>query len=491
MATLLEKNPAPTMQLAPLADKKNTKIVATVGPASRSYDTLLQLAKEGVNIFRLNFSHGDHAGHLEVIQHIIHINEKYGWHIGILADLQGPKLRVGMMENDGLVVNEGDIVTFVNEDCLGTKDRIYMSYKDFAKDVEVGEKVLLDDGKLSFEVVETDKISVVKMRVIYGGILKNKKGVNLPDTKTSLPCLTPKDLADLEFVLTQPVNWIALSFVRRPEDIFDLRERINAVKHPALICAKIEKPEAVANLDAIIKASNAVMVARGDLGVEFPIEKLPTVQKLIVEKCIQRARPVIVATQMMESMIESPAPTRAEVLDVANAVMDGADAVMLSAETAAGKYPIETVKAMTRIIIEMEKMPARHERPHLYSTSGVFINDVVCLNAARMSEELNAKAIIGFTMSGYTAFKVSSYRPQTTIYIFSGRHDMLGTLNLVRGVKCFYYDKYTSTDETIEDTIEILKAAGRITTGDVVINTGSMPVEKKLRTNMLKVTVVD
>ena len=488
MATLLENSATPTMQLA---DLKNTKIVATVGPASKSYETLLELARAGVNVFRLNFSHGDHAGHLEVIQNITSINERYNLHIGILADLQGPKLRVGMMENDGLELNEGDVVTFVNEECIGTKDRIYMSYKDFAKDVQVGEKVLLDDGKLAFEVLDTDKLSTVKMRVIYGGILKNKKGVNLPDTKTSLPCLTPKDLADLDFVLTQPVNWVALSFVRRAEDVMDLRNRINAAKHPALICSKIEKPEAVENLDSIIKASNAVMVARGDLGVEFPIEKLPMVQKLIVEKCIQRARPVIVATQMMESMIENPSPTRAEVLDVANAVMDGADAVMLSAETAAGKYPVETVKAMTRIIVEMEKLPERHERPRLYQTSGVFINDVVCLNAARMSVELNAKAIIGFTNSGYTAFKVSSYRPKSMIYIFSGRQDMLGTLNLVRGVRCYYYDKFTSTDETIEDTIEILKTNGRVNVGDIVINTGSMPVEKKLRTNMLRVAIVE
>ncbi len=482
---------SPQFQPLTVADNKNTKIVATVGPSCNEYNQLLELAKAGVNVFRLNFSHGEHATHLKVIEYITYINEKYGSHLGILADLQGPKLRVGMMENDGLVVNQGDIITFVNEDCIGTKDHVYMSYKEFAKDVEVGERVLLDDGNLTFEVVETDKISKVKMRVIYGGILKNKKGVNLPETKTSLPCLTPKDLVDLEFILTQPVNWIALSFVRRQEDIFDLRERINAVKHPALICAKIEKPEAVENLDSIIKASNAVMVARGDLGVEFPIEKLPMVQKTIVEKCIQRARPVIVATQMMESMINNPSPTRAEVLDVANAVMDGADAVMLSAETAAGKYPVETVQAMTRIIMEIEKMPARHERPHLYPTSGVFINDVVCLNAARMSVELNAKAIIGFTMSGYTAFKVSSYRPKSKIYIFSARQDMLGTLNLVRGVKCFYYDKLTSTDETIEDTIQILKETNNVAVGDVVINTGSMPVEKKLRTNMLKVTVVD
>lgn len=489
MSILMEAQPIRTALT--VADKKNTKIVATVGPACRDYNTLLNLAQSGVNIFRLNFSHGDHAGHLAVIGHITALNEKYGWHLGILADLQGPKLRVGMIENDSMDVVEGQILTFVNEECIGNKDRIYMSYQSFAKDVEQGEKVLFDDGKLAMEVVETDGIGTVKLRVLYGDKLKSKKGVNLPDTKTSLPCLTPKDLVDLEFILTQPVNWIALSFVRREEDLHDLRRRINAVKHKALICAKIEKPEAVANLDSIIKASNAVMVARGDLGVEFPIEKLPTVQKLIIEKCIQRARPVIVATQMMESMIESPSPTRAEVLDVANAVLDGADAVMLSAETAAGKYPVETVKAMTRIILEIEQVPARHERPHLYENSGVFINDVVCLNAARISEELKAKAIIGFTSSGYTAFKVSSYRPKCPIYIFSNRQDMLGTLNLVRGVQCFYYDKFASTDETIEDTIDILRETGRVDKGDIIINTGSMPVEQRLRTNMLKVTIVE
>jgi pyruvate kinase len=474
-----------------IADQKNTKIVATVGPASNKYEQLLELALAGVNIFRLNFSHGDHNIHLQVIQNITLINEKYGWHLGILADLQGPKLRVGVMENDGLELKEGDIVTFVNEDCIGTKEKIYMSYKDFAKDVNTGERILLDDGKLVFEVLETDKVGTVKMKVIYGGILKSKKGVNLPDTKTSLPCLTPKDLADLDFILTQPVNWIALSFVRRPEDVIDLRSRINAAKHPALICSKIEKPEAVANIDAVIKASNAIMVARGDLGVEFPIEKLPNVQKTIVEKCIQRARPVIVATQMMESMTENPSPTRAEVLDVANAVMDGADAVMLSGETASGKYPVETVKAMTRIIVEIEKLEPRHARPQLYKTSGVFINDVVCLNAARMSVELEAKAIIGFTDSGYTAFKVSSYRPKSKIFIFSSRQEMLSTLNLVRGVKCFFYDKYTTTDETIDDTVNLLKDAGELVPGDVIINTGSMPIEKKLRTNMVRVAIVD
>ncbi len=488
METALSPTPNLTLQLT---EHKNTKIVATVGPACSEIPQLLELAKAGVNVFRLNFSHGEHAVHLKVIENLTFLNKEYDLHLSILADLQGPKLRVGMIENNALELVPGDVVTFVNYDCIGTKEHIYMSYQNFPMDVEPGEKVLLDDGKFLFQVVETDKLSTVKLKVIYGGTLSSKKGVNLPDTKTSLPCLTEKDLRDLEFILTQPVNWIALSFVRRAEDIIDLRQRIDAVKHPALICAKIEKPEAIDNLDAIIKATNAVMVARGDLGVEFPIEKLPIIQKEIIAKCIQRARPVIVATQMMESMIQNPSPTRAEVLDVANAVMDGADAVMLSAETSVGKYPVETVQAMTRIILEIEKQPARFKRPESSEKSGIFINDVICLNAAKVAEDLHARAIIGFTTSGYTAFKVSSYRPRTEIFIFSNKQSMLATLNLVWGVKCFYYDKYSSTDETVDETIAILKAEGKTKAGDIIVNTGSMPLHKRLRTNMLKVTVVE
>ncbi len=474
-----------------LAERKNTKIVATVGPACSSYEKLLELAQSGVNVFRLNFSHGDHPTHLAVIENIVKLNKETNWHLSILADLQGPKLRVGKIENNALQLNAGDIVTFTDQECLGTKDKIYMSYKGFAKDVTPGEKVLLDDGKFTFEVLSTDSIGEVKMMVIYGGVLSSNKGVNLPDTKTSLPCLTEKDLVDLDFVLTQPVNWIALSFVRRAEDIRDLRQRINKVGHSALICAKIEKPEAIDNIDAIIKETNAVMVARGDLGVEFPIEKLAVIQKLIVSKCIQRARPVIVATQMMESMIQNPSPTRAEVLDVANSVLDGADAVMLSAETSVGKYPAETVQAMSRIICETEKEPAHFKRPEPNAKSNVFNNDVICLGAAKMAEDLNARAIVGFTNSGYTAFKVSSFRPHCQIYIFSNRLDMIATLGLVWGVRGYLYNKNTSTDETILETMAILEDAGKIKKGDVVVNTGSMPVYKRARTNMIKISVVE
>lgn len=475
-----------------ITDHQNTKIVATVGPASSAYDNLLALVKAGVDVFRLNFSHGSHEDHLEVINRILYINKKYNLHIGILADLQGPKLRVGKMENNGLEIKKGDILTFVNEPCVGNMEKIYMSYQEFPKDVKVGERVLVDDGKLVFEVVETNKKDQVKLKVLFGGILSSNKGVNLPNTKISLPSLTEKDLKDLEFMLTQPVNWIALSFVRTGKDIKDLRKRIDAVNHPAKIIAKIEKPEAVENIDKIIKNSNGIMVARGDLGIEVPMERLPVVQKEIVKKCIQRARPVIVATQMMDSMITNPSPTRAEITDVANAVFDGADAVMLSGETSVGIHPVKVVEAMNKIIDQAESYHDSEKRKPLTSAkSRTFFSDALCLNAARMAEEIKAKALVGMTSSGYTAFKLSSFRPNSKIYIFSDRMHMLATLNLVWGVRCYYYDRFTTTDDTISDVSEILKGAKRVESGDVIVNTGSMPLHRRHRTNMMKITVVE
>ncbi|MBK7696664.1 MAG: pyruvate kinase [Saprospiraceae bacterium] len=470
----------------------NTKIVATIGPASSSYEALRDLALAGVAVFRLNFSHGKHEDHASVIEHITRINEEFDMHVGILADLQGPKLRIGLIENNSLPVNPGDILTFKDEECMGNAQQIYMSYDHFARDVKPGEKILIDDGKLVFEVLETNFKDTVKLICLYGGILSSNKGVNLPDTEVSLPCLTEKDLVDLEFILTKPVNWIALSFVRKASDVEDLQQRIAAAGHYAKVIAKIEKPEAIRNIDNIIKVSNAIMVARGDLGVEMPIEQLPAMQKMIINKCIQRSRPVIVATQLMDSMITNPSPTRAEVTDVANAVLDGADAVMLSAETSVGKHPVIVVEAMNRIISEAEKHYAfQTRRPKPSEKSSTFISDVVCFNAAKTAEEIKATAIIGLTVSGYTAFKTSSYRTNCPIYIFSSAHHMLGTLNLVWGVRCYYYDRMSSTDDTIEDVVQILKIDGKVKSGDFIVNTGSMPVHKKLRTNMLKVTEVE
>ncbi len=476
-----------------IVDHQNTKIVATVGPASSSYDNLLELVRAGVDVFRLNFSHGTHNDHLKVINNITYINEKYNLHISILADLQGPKLRVGKIKDNSLPLEPGDVVTFVNKDCIGTKDHIYMSYKQFPKDVNVGERVMVDDGKLVFEVLETNQEDKVKLKVLYGGILSSNKGVNLPNTNISLPALTEKDIRDLDYILDQPaVNWIALSFVRSAKEIKDLRKRIEAKGHSAKIIAKIEKPEAIERIDKIIKASNGIMVARGDLGIEMPIERLPILQKEIISKCIQWARPVIVATHMMDSMIKQPIPTRAEITDVANAVLDGADAVMLSGETSVGDHPVKVVEEMNKIIDHAEKVYSiRGRRPKPSLKSRTFLSDAVCFNAAKVAEDIGAKAILGMTSSGYTAFKVSSYRPDTEIYIFSDKIHMLATLNLVWGVRCFYYDKFTTTDETIKDITEILKIVGRLDPGDVVVNTASMPIESRHRTNMLKVTVID
>lgn len=481
--------------MAPLIkihDKQKTKIVATVGPASSDRMVLLQLLKAGVDVFRLNFSHGSHEEHKKVIDTILQLNEEYNVHAGIMADLQGPKLRVGKIENDGIDIEPDDILTFVNEECVGNKDKIYMSYKDFPKDVEPGEKVLVDDGKIVLQVISTNKKDQVKLKVLFGNRLSSNKGVNLPDTAISQPSLTAKDLADLDFILTQEVHWIALSFVRQARDVKDLQKRINAKGHFAKVIAKIEKPEALRNLKEIIKFSDAIMIARGDLGVEVPMEKLPALQKKIIERCIQKSKPVIVATQMMESMIKNPSPTRAEITDVANAVLDGTDAVMLSGETSVGDHPVRVVEAMRKIIAEAEAYYIKQKRgvnPEPFSET--FLSDVICLTAPKIAEEVGAKAILGLTVNGYTAFRISSYRPKPDIHIFSDKPHMLSTLSLVWGVRCYLYTKFTTTDDTFEDINSILKDEGVVKSGDLVVNTGSMPLHKRIRTNMLKITEIE
>jgi len=461
--------------------KQNTKIVATVGPASQDKHMLKALIEAGVDIFRLNFSHGSHEVHKENFQKISELNAEMGNHVGVLADLQGPKLRVGTVQEGGIPLAAGDEINFVSEECIGDANKVYMRYEHFASDVEAGERVLCDDGKLVFEVVETDGKSNVRLKAIYGGILQSNKGVNLPDTNITLPSLTEKDRADLEVILTMPVDWVALSFVREAAEIKE-----------AKVIAKIEKPQAVKNIKSIIKATDGIMVARGDLGVEVPMEQVPTIQKDIIRRCIQKGRPVIVATQMMESMMTAPSPSRAEITDVANAVLDGTDAVMLSGETSVGKHPVETVVAMNKIIYEAEQhYQLKDKRPKADRDSSTYYSDVMCYTASEISEKIRAKAIIGLTVSGYTAFKVSSYRPKTKIYIFSNSKHILRTLNLVWGVTGFHYDKFTTTDGTIVDTIAILKDNNLVDVGDAVINTSSMPIEKRFTTNMIKITIVE
>ncbi len=472
--------------------QRNTKIVATVGPASSSYQILLDLVKSGVNVFRLNFSHGTHAQHSEVIDSIIRINERHNLYTGILADLQGPKIRIGDLEADGFPISEGDVLSFTTKECIGTRERLYISYENFAIDVKPGERIVLDDGKVVLQVVSSNGVDEVKLKVLHGTQLSSRKGVNLPETSISIPSLTKKDLEDLEFILTQPINWIALSFVRHADEVKDLQKRIKEAGHSAKVISKVEKPQAIENINAIVKQSDGIMIARGDLGVEVPMERLPIMQKIIIRKCLQRGTPVIVATQLMDSMMVNPSPTRAEILDVANAVLDGTDAVMLSGETALGKHPVRVIEAMEKIIVEAEKnYNLTEKRSKASRKSATYHSDVICINAGKTADDIKAKGIVGITISGYTAFKISSYRPGCKIFIFSNRMATLCSLSLVWGVNSYFYDKFTSTDETISDVTSILKDSKAVEVGDYLVNTGSMPLHKRFRTNFLKITLVD
>lgn len=471
-----------------------TKIVATVGPACDTYDKLLELVKAGVNVFRLNFSHGSHEDKAQIIEHIRTINSTEPYNISILGDLQGPKLRVGEIENNRLDLVEGDILTFTNEKCVGTKEKIYVSYPNLAGDVKIGNTILIDDGKIEVKVVTITKEKDVKVQVTLGGILSSKKGINLPDTKISLPALTEKDLVDLDFIIDQKLDWVALSFVRSVKDLVILRNKLDEKKSKTKIIAKIEKPEALTNIRDIIIESDAIMIARGDLGVELPVEQVPLIQREIIRKCIHRAKPVIVATQMMESMIERTKPNRSEITDVANAVLEGADAVMLSGETAAGNHPALVVETMCKIIKQVEETEYRYNReedlkPQPHSPS--FLSDAICYNACKISRDVNANALVGMTQSGYTAFMLSSYRPQSPLYIFTKERSLVNQLSLSWGVRAFYYSEEESLDEIIEDQIEILKERGFLNEGDIIVNTGSTPVHLHLPTNIIKVTRVE
>jgi pyruvate kinase len=471
-----------------------TKIVATVGPACSTYEQLLELVKVGVNVFRLNFSHGAHADKLSIIEHIRKINSTEPYNISILGDLQGPKLRVGEIINNSLPVTAGDILTFTNTKLVGNMERIYVSYPNLHADVKIGNKIMIDDGKIEVKVISIEPNNDVKVEVLLGGIISSKKGINLPDTKISLPALTEKDIEDLDFIIEQKLDWVALSFVRDVKDLTQLRRILNERKSKTKIISKIEKPEALTNIRDIIIESDAVMIARGDLGVELPVEQVPAIQRQIIRKCIHRAKPVIVATQMMESMIDRTKPNRSEITDVANAVLEGADAVMLSGETATGNHPALVVETMVKIIKQVERTEYRYNRedelvPQPHSPS--FLSDAVCYNACKLARDTKADALIGMTQSGYTAFMLSSYRPESPLYIFSKERSLINQLSLSWGVRAFYYQEEESLDEIINDQITILKERGFIKSGDVVVNTGSTPVQLHLPTNMLKITKVD
>jgi pyruvate kinase len=470
----------------------NTKIVATLGPASWHKEVMVEMIRAGVNVFRVNFSHGDHDTHRRTIKLIKEINEEYNCKTAVLADLQGPKLRIGDVE-EGAVINEGDTLTFTTEKVAGTAERVYMNYKQFPSDVNAGERILLDDGKLICEVLETNKKDTVITKVVQGGPLKSKKGVNLPNTKVSLPCLTKKDLEDVVVAMEEGVEWIGLSFVRDANDVAELRKIIEDFGSFAKIVSKIEKPEAVVDIDNIIHATDAIMVARGDLGVEIPYSSVPMVQKMIVEKCHIKAKPVIIATQMMETMIDSQSPTRAEVNDVANSVCDGADAVMLSGETSVGKYPVKVVETMASIVAHVESTfdvkPNMENPPNLKNER--FITKVVCYNAAKIADQVGASAILTMTFSGYTALKIAGHRPKTKIIVFTANRQIMNQMSLVWGVEAFYYDNMESTDQSFKDIQNILKESGYVESGDLVVKIASMPIEEKGFTNMLKLSTID
>ncbi|GAB3021193.1 pyruvate kinase [Niabella terrae] len=481
-----------------LKDDENfcrTKIVATVGPACNTYDKLEELIAAGVNVFRLNFSHGTHEEKKQVIEYIRDINKKNRTHTAILGDLQGPKLRVGEIEGGGMMVKAGDKFLFTSHKIIGNKDKLYIHYPNFHKDVKLGNKIMIDDGKLEVIVKKILPNNDVQVEVLLGGYISSKKGVNLPDTKISLPALTPKDLADLNFIIEQELGWVALSFVRQVDDIKKLRKILDKHKSKTKIIAKIEMPEAIPNIRDIINASDGIMVARGDLGVELPVEKVPLIQKNIIKKCIHRAKPVIVATQMMESMIDRTKPNRSEITDVANAVLEGTDAVMLSAETATGQHPTLVVQTMRKIILEIERTEYNYDleevlqpQPH----SPTLTSDAICYNACNLARDVAANALIGMTQSGYTGFMLSSYRPKVPLYIFTKHASLINQLSLAWGIRAFLYDDDQRQLDTIfSDQINILKKGGYLKKSNIVVSTGSTPVHLKIPTNTIKITTIE
>ena len=467
-----------------------TKIIATLGPSSTEKSMLKALVKEGVNVFRVNFSHANHNEVKQTVLNIREISSALNIHVAILGDLQGPKIRLGIVKDDVYIENGETISITTDEIEFGNSSLVSINYKDFPKDVSKGEKILVDDGKLILKVLETNKKNLVKAEVIQGGELKSRKGVNLPNTKLSLPALTEKDKADAVFAVENNFDWLALSFVRSKKDVYELEELINKnSKDKIPIIAKIEKPEAILNLDAILHAADGLMVARGDLGLEIPAEEVPLKQKLMVNMAKKARKPIIIATQMMESMIDSLTPSRAEVNDVANSVMDGADAVMLSGETSVGQYPVEVIQTVGKIIRGVENSPliqVPDTLPEIHSKR--VITKAVCFQACNIANELEASAICTLTNSGYTAWQISSWRPSAVILVFTSNKRILSQLCLLWGVRCVFYDNFVSTDKTVEEVNALAVKKGFVKKGDLVINLAAMPVVEKGQVNTLRIS---
>ena len=471
--------------------QKRTKIVATLGPASTNKITLSNMVALGVDVCRLNFSHGALEDHQIAIETIREISEENQVPIAILADLQGPKIRIGKMKEGGALLLNGKNVTITTKELIGDENNIYITYENFPNDVSENEIILLDDGKIQLRVISSNRLDTVECEIIHGGVLTSRKGVNLPNTNISIPSLTDEDIENLNFALSFDVEWVAMSFVRTAADILKLRAHITAQNKTARIIAKIEKPEAIANIDEIIAVSDGIMVARGDLGVEMPMEEVPVLQKMIVKKCRNASKPVIIATQMLESMITTPRATRAEINDVANSVLDGADAVMLSGETSVGEFPEIVIETMSKVITHVEKTsyPYFAEKTSDYNAT-TLISDHICGSSVFLAQKTGAKAIAAMTSSGYTAFEISSHRPDADIFIFTSNRSLLNTLSVVWGVSGFYYDGYESTDNSIQDVNELLEEKGLVKKGELVVNTASIPIESKGKTNMIKVAVI-
>ena len=470
----------------------NTKIVATIGPACFDKSILKEMFAAGLNVARINFSHSNHQQAKQIFNWVQEINKEDDRNVAVLGDLQGPKLRIGEVKQSQFL-KRGQEIIITTDQCVGDVSKIYITYPEFPKDVKVGDRIMLDDGKLILRAEASNGINEVITKVIQGGELKSKKGVNLPNTKISLPCLTPKDLEDLKFALQLGIEWLGLSFVRNVNDIKVLQKIISEYNSPARVIAKIEKPEAIRQIDAIIKQADAIMVARGDLGVEVPMERVPNLQKMITRKCIKYSTPVIIATQMMESMMGSLSPSRSDVNDVANAVHDRVDGVMLSGETSVGKYPIRVIKAMSKVVRNVEKYASlqMEEFPPVDKKNGRFLSDTICYNACKIASQVEAKAVMTMTHSGYNAFKIASFRPPSKICIFTNNRKIMNTLSLLWGVRGYYYNKFESTDDTIADIKKIIKEKEVVQKSDFVLNIASMPISEKGMTNMLKLSVIE
>jgi len=469
---------------------RRTKIVCTLGPASDDLETIRALIRAGMDVARLNFSHGTHAWHKKLIERVREAGKKEGKRIAILQDLQGPKLRVGeVMDGEVTLVAGRKLIITPEKLKESTAEKVFVNYPTLAQDLEVGGEILLDDGNLELEVKGFDGADVIT-QVRVGGPLRSRKGVNLPHIQTTTPAITPKDLKDLAFGIENKVDIIALSFVRRASDVQQLLDRLKAENARIMVVAKIEKPEAMASMDEIVDLADGVMVARGDLGIEMRLSKVPGAQKKLIQECLENAKPVITATQMLESMIENARPTRAEVSDVFNAVLDGSDAVMLSGETAIGDHPVRVVEVMHNIVTEAEKAFTENVVDPTPVLDAPSTTEAVSRTAFFLAHKVGAKAIACLTASGATARSIARHRPNVPLYAFTGDRRIMGQLALSWGTKGFFLPFQTDTDQGIELVHERLKKEGLVVPGELIVITAGMPLPAHGRTNMVHVSQV-